>query len=147
MGAAETAPRGELAIRTVARPRDTNAVGDIFGGWIMSQMDFAGGLTAWWRARGRVATVAVQSMEFHLPVRVGDLVSVYAEVLKIGNISVSDGGLGIDATVPLGAQVYERAKYPVDEMDFAKWFSDGDLEGLRAMQDPYFRWLGEKGFA
>ena len=91
MGAAETAPRGELAIRTVARPRDTNAVGDICGGWIMSQMDFAGGLTAWWRARGRVATVAVQSMEFHLPVRVGDLVSVYAEVLKIGNISVTVG--------------------------------------------------------
>lgn len=91
MGVAQTAPRGELAIRTVARPRDTNAVGDIFGGWIMSQMDFAGGLTAWWRARGRVATVAVQSMEFHLPVRVGDLVSVYAEVLKVGNTSITVG--------------------------------------------------------
>ena len=91
MAKAQTAPQGELAIRTVARPRDTNAVGDIFGGWIMSQMDFAGGMTAWWRARGRVATVAVQSMEFHHPVRVGDLVSVYAEVSKVGNTSITIG--------------------------------------------------------
>ncbi len=91
MAEAQTAPQGELAIRTVARPRDTNAVGDIFGGWIMSQMDFAGGMTAWWRARGRVATVAVQSMKFHHPVRVGDLVSVYAEVSKVGNTSITIG--------------------------------------------------------
>ena len=91
MAKAQTAPQGELAIRTVARPRDTNAVGDIFGGWIMSQMDFAGGMTAWWRARGRVPTVAVQSMEFHHPVRVGDLVSVYAEVSKVGNTSITIG--------------------------------------------------------
>ena len=91
MAKSQTAPQGELAIRTVARPRDTNAVGDIFGGWIMSQMDFAGGMTAWWRARGRVATVAVQSMEFHHPVRVGDLVSVYAEVSKVGNTSITIG--------------------------------------------------------
>ena len=91
MAEAQSAPQGELAIRTVARPRDTNAVGDIFGGWMMSQMDFAGGMTAWWRARGRVATVAVQSMEFHHPVRVGDLVSVYAEVSKVGNTSITIG--------------------------------------------------------
>ena len=66
---------------------------------------------------------------------------------KIGDISVSDGGLGIDATAPLGAQVYERATYPVGEMDFSKWFSDAEIAGLKGMQDPYFRWLGEKGFA
>ena len=66
---------------------------------------------------------------------------------KIGDISVSDGGLGIDATAPLGVQVYERARYPVDEMDFSKWFSEAEIDGLRDMQDPYFRWLGETGFA
>jgi UbiD family decarboxylase len=66
---------------------------------------------------------------------------------KIGDISVSDGGLGIDATAPLGVQVYERARYPVDEMDFSKWFSEAEINGLRDMQDPYFRWLGETGFA
>jgi 4-hydroxy-3-polyprenylbenzoate decarboxylase len=65
--------------------------------------------------------------------------------LKIGNISVSDGGMGIDATAPLGAQVYERAKYPVDEMDFSKWFTQEEVDGLKDMQDPYFRWLGETG--
>ena len=64
---------------------------------------------------------------------------------KIGNISVSDGGMGIDATAPLGEQVYERAHYPVEEMDFSKWFSEQELAELRAMQDPYYRWLGETG--
>ncbi len=65
--------------------------------------------------------------------------------LKIGNISVSDGGMGIDATAPLGVQVYERSKYPVDEMDFSKWFSDDEISELKNLQDPYFRWLGETG--
>ena len=66
---------------------------------------------------------------------------------KIGNISVSDGGLGIDATAPMGVQVYERARYPVDEMDFSKWFSDDEIAELKGLQDPYFRWLGETGYA
>jgi hypothetical protein len=58
---------------------------------------------------------------------------------------VSDGGMGIDATTPLGEQAYERAKYPVDEMDFSKWFTQEEVDGLKDMQDPYFRWLGETG--
>ena len=66
---------------------------------------------------------------------------------KVNGISVADGGIGIDATVPLGVQAYERAKYPVDEMDFSKWFSQAELAELRGLQDPYFRWLGEMGFA
>ena len=66
---------------------------------------------------------------------------------KIGDISVSDGGIGIDATAPLGVQGYERARYPVDEMDFSKWFSDEELAELRGLQDPYFRWLGKTGYA
>ena len=82
-------PRGELAIRTVAMPADTNASGDIFGGWLLSQMDVAGGITAMWRAGGRVATVAVTGMEFHRPVHVGDVVGVYAEVERVGRTSIT----------------------------------------------------------
>jgi 4-hydroxy-3-polyprenylbenzoate decarboxylase len=66
---------------------------------------------------------------------------------KIGDISVSDGGIGIDATAPLGVQVYERAQYPVDQFDFRQWFSDLELQQLQAQQDPYFRWLGKTGYA
>ena len=53
--------------------------------------------------------------------------------------------MGIDATAPLGVQVYERSKYPVDEMDFSKWLSEDEIAELKNMQDPYFRWLGETG--
>jgi 3-polyprenyl-4-hydroxybenzoate decarboxylase len=65
---------------------------------------------------------------------------------KIGNISVSDGGIGIDATAPLGVQVYERSRYPVDQMDFSKWFSPQEIAELKGMQDPYYGWLGETGY-
>ena len=64
---------------------------------------------------------------------------------KFINAPISDGGMGIDATAPLGVQVYERSKYPVDEMDFSKWFSEDEIKELKNMQDPYFRWLGETG--
>lgn len=84
-----TEPRGELATRTVALPRDTNPSGDIFGGWLMSQMDIAGGVSATLRARGRVATVAVEGMVFHCPVRVGDVVCCYAEIEKVGTTSIT----------------------------------------------------------
>lgn len=82
-------PRGELATRTVAMPRDTNPSGDIFGGWLMSQMDIAGGVSATLRARGRVATVAVEGMVFHYPVRVGNVVCCYAELQKVGRTSMT----------------------------------------------------------
>jgi acyl-CoA thioesterase YciA len=77
--------RGELVIRTLAMPADANPAGDIFGGWVLSQMDIAGGVTANQRAQGRVATVAVNAMTFHLPVYVGDVLCVYAEIEKIGH--------------------------------------------------------------
>ena len=67
-------PKGDLIIRTQAMPADTNQNGDIFGGWIMSQMDLAGGMLATEIARGRIATVAVEAMTFHQPVKVGDAV-------------------------------------------------------------------------
>lgn len=85
----ESVPRGELAIRTVAMPADTNPAGDIFGGWLLAQMDVAGGITAWWRADGRVATVGIQAMTFHRPVNVGDVVNVHAEVVKVGTTSIT----------------------------------------------------------
>jgi acyl-CoA thioesterase YciA len=79
----------EPTIRVLAMPTDTNAAGDIFGGWIMSQVDIAGSIAAYRRARGRVVTVAVNSFEFHQPVFVGDLISCYAEVIRIGRTSLS----------------------------------------------------------
>lgn len=81
--------RQDPAVRTLAMPRDANPSGDIFGGWILAQMDLAAGIRAFERARGRVATVALDAMSFHLPVRVGDLVSVYAEVVRVGRTSLT----------------------------------------------------------
>lgn len=82
-------PRGELATRTLAMPADANPSGDIFGGWVLSQMDIAGGITAGRRAQARVATVAVNAMTFHLPVYVGDVLCVYAEIVGIGRSSMT----------------------------------------------------------
>lgn len=76
-------------IRVVARPADTNAGGDIFGGWIMSQVDIAGSIAAYRRAQGRVVTVAVDSLQFHQPVFVGDLISCYADVVRVGRTSIT----------------------------------------------------------
>jgi acyl-CoA thioesterase YciA len=79
----------EPALRTFAMPANANANGDIFGGWLMAQMDLAGAVAAIRRAHGRVATVAVDAMTFHLPVNVGDLVSCYADVVKVGRSSMT----------------------------------------------------------
>ena len=81
-------PRGALALQTFAMPADTNASGDIFGGWLMAQMDLAATVPARERARGRVATVAVEAISFHKPVRVGDLVSIFAEIVREGTTSM-----------------------------------------------------------
>ena len=81
-------PQGELALQTVAMPADTNANGDIFGGWLLSQMDIAGAVAAAEVSRGRVATVAVQGMSFLTPVHVGAVVSCYCDILDIGRSSV-----------------------------------------------------------
>ena len=81
-------PTGSPAIRTIAMPADTNPAGDIFGGWLMSQMDLAGSNVASHTARGRTATVAVDGMKFHRPVKVGDEVSLYATLLRTGRTSM-----------------------------------------------------------
>jgi acyl-CoA thioesterase YciA len=82
-------PSGELSLRTVAMPADTNPAGDIFGGWIMSLMDLAAGVTAGTRARGRVATAAVSNLSFLRPVKVGDVVCVYTGIKRIGRSSIT----------------------------------------------------------
>ncbi len=89
MGQEADNPHGELAIRTLAMPADTNPAGDIFGGWLLSQMDIAGGLIASQRAGGRAATVAVEAMKFHLPVFVGDVLCCYGEITRIGTSSIA----------------------------------------------------------
>lgn len=82
-------PQGELVIQTIAMPSDTNPSGDIFGGWIMSQMDLGSSILAGKTARGRVVTVAMEGMSFLQPVRVGDTVACYATVEKIGRTSMT----------------------------------------------------------
>ncbi len=86
--AAAPVPRGELTVRTIAMPADTNANGDIFGGWVMSRMDQAGGIAGVERAQGRVVTVKVDSMTFIAPVKVGDVLEVFTEVESIGRTSM-----------------------------------------------------------
>ena len=81
-------PQGDLSLQTVAMPKDTNANGDIFGGWLLSQMDIAGMITANEMAKGRVATVAIDGMAFLTPVHVGAVVSCYCDVLEVGRSSV-----------------------------------------------------------
>jgi acyl-CoA thioesterase YciA len=82
-------PGLEPALRAIAMPADANANGDIFGGWVLSQMDLAGGSLAVQRARGRVATVAITAMTFHLPVFIGDEVSCYGEIERVGRTSIT----------------------------------------------------------
>jgi acyl-CoA thioesterase YciA len=81
-------PRGELTVRLIAMPADTNANGDIFGGWVLSQMDQAGGIAAVERAQGRVVTIAVEAMTFIRPVKIGDVLCVYTEIDHVGRSSM-----------------------------------------------------------
>lgn len=85
----ETEALGELCIRTLAMPADTNANGDIFGGWLLSQMDIGGGVFASKVAKSRTVTVAIEAMNFRKPVYVGDLVSVHANLVRVGRTSVT----------------------------------------------------------
>ena len=85
----QTAPSRDPAIRVVAMPADANAYGDIFGGWLLSLMDNGAGLCAARRSKGRAVTVAMDGMQFHEPVKVGDEVSVYAEIERVGRTSMT----------------------------------------------------------
>ncbi len=89
MPAGESPPPREAELRTVAMPADTNAYGDIFGGWLLAQMDLAAGSYAIMRARGRVATVGIEAMSFHRPVYVGDQVSCFCRTQRVGKTSIT----------------------------------------------------------
>jgi acyl-CoA thioesterase YciA len=82
-------PVGEPALRAIAMPADANPFGDVFGGWLLSQMDLAGGTVATRRAKGRTATVAITAMSFHRAVFIGDEVSCYAEIIRVGRTSIT----------------------------------------------------------
>jgi acyl-CoA thioesterase YciA len=83
------APTGELTVRTMAMPRDTNPIGDIFGGYLLSQMDIAGGIFSQKIAKGRTVTIAVDSMTFYKPLNVGDVLCCYCDTIKIGRTSIA----------------------------------------------------------
>jgi acyl-CoA thioesterase YciA len=82
-------PTGELTLRTLAMPADANPAGDIFGGWVMSQMDLASGIRAAERSRCRVVTAAVKEMAFELPVKIGDTLSIYTDIARVGRTSIT----------------------------------------------------------
>lgn len=84
----EEQPSGRLTTRTIAMPADTNPAGDIFGGWVLSQMDMAAGISAGQRAQGRVVTVSLEGMSFIRPVRVGDILGVYTRIVRVGRSSM-----------------------------------------------------------
>ena len=102
---AETGPRGSLTLQTIAMPADTNSAGDIFGGWLMSQIDLGCSVLARERARGRVTTVAVQSMTFLRPVRVGDVVSIHTEMRREGTTSMAIGVEAWVSRMPMGERM------------------------------------------
>lgn len=87
--AGDAAPLGELTIRTQAMPADANPVGDIFGDWVMAQLDLAGGIRAAQRAHGRVATVAVNALAFKKPVKIGDVLAVHTRIVAVGRTSIT----------------------------------------------------------
>jgi len=106
-------PEGDLTLRTVAMPADTNPSGDIFGGWVLSQMDLAGGIAASEYSGGRVVTVGIEAMRFWKPVRVGDILCVYCKVLRTGTTSVA---IDIEAWV---LRRLSREKFKVTEGVFS----------------------------
>lgn len=115
-------PEGKLILRTLAMPSDTNANGDIFGGWIMSQMDLGGAILAKEIAKGRVVTVTVDKMIFHLPISVGDVVCCYGTLVRLGRTSMQ---VKVDVFIK---QVYEgnRERFKVTEALFTYVAVDKD---------------------
>lgn len=83
-----TEPRGNLSLQTIAMPADTNWSGDVFGGWLVSQMDLAGAIHVERISRGRCATISIHEMTFLVPVKVGDVISCYTDIVKVGNTSI-----------------------------------------------------------
>jgi len=119
-------PSGELTLQTVAMPRDTNVNGDIFGGWLLSQMDLAGSILAARIARGKIATVAISEMAFLRPVPVGAVVSCYADLLETGSSSMR-----ISVEVWIHSQLStESAKVTEGEFVYVAISGDGKTRAI-----------------
>lgn len=114
-------PQGNMMIRTLAMPADANPSGDIFGGWVMSQMDLAAGISAGQRAMSRVVTVAVDAMCFIEPVRVGDVLCVYTKILSVGRTSMN---IHVEAWARRN-RIGERAKVTQANFKFVALDDDG----------------------
>ncbi|MGB0733266.1 MAG: acyl-CoA thioesterase [Pontibacterium sp.] len=123
--------RGRLTTRTIAMPADTNPAGDIFGGWVLSQMDIAAGIAAGQRAQGRVVTVAVDSMSFIRAVKVGDILGVYTEVAEVGRTSLQ---IHVEAWVRRG-RIGEREKVTEAKFKFVSIDVDGNPTPVPAIED------------
>lgn len=125
-------PEGELLLRTSPMPSDTNANGDIFGGWIMSQMDIAGGMMAIEIAGGRAVTIAVDAMKFIKPVKIGDVVCCYGKVTRVGSTSVT---IRLEVWVKPGFREIkidkENAYFMVTEASYT--YVAVDQEGLKRL--------------
>ena len=128
-------PKGLLVLRTLAMPKDTNPSGDIFGGWILAQMDVAGGLMASEIAKGRTVTVSVEKMSFDKPVKVGDTICVHAELLRVGTSSM-DIKLEVWARQLVGA--YEAERQLVTEGVFRYVAVDENRRPRRVPDNPLF---------
>ena len=118
-------PIGGLILRTLAMPADTNPDGDIFGGWIMAQMDIAGGILAREKTCSRIVTVAVESITFIKPVKVGDVVCCYGEVVKIGTTSITIN-LEVWVKPTLDSPTGENEKFQVTRAAFTYVSVDGN---------------------
>jgi len=121
-------PRRVLALRTLAMPADANASGDIFGGWVLSQMDIAAGIAASARSKGRVATIAIDAMKFHRPIYVGDVLCVYSTIIKTGRTSMT---IELEAWA-LRQRFGAREKVTEGIFTFVAIDEDGNPRGLPA---------------
>ena len=114
-------PEGMPTLRVMPMPADLNPNGDVFGGWVMSQVDVAGGIAAMRRSRGRVATVAVNAFQFRQPVSVGDVLSFYTRILRVGRTSIT-----IDIEVYAERNPFQPVTVKVTEATFTYVAIDGD---------------------
>ena len=128
-------PDGVLVLRTLTMPRDTNPGGDIFGGWILSQMDIGGGLLAKEVARGRVVTITVDKMTFVRPVHVGDTICVYAKVVRIGNSSMD---IKLEVWAKDLMEEFEEQRHIVTEGVFKYAAIDEEGQPRRIPDNPNF---------
>lgn len=120
-------PNGNLTIRNMAMPADTNSAGDIFGGWVLSQVDIAAGIAATECAESRTATVAVEAMTFIAPVKVGDILCVYTEIERIGRTSIT---VATEAWVRRNRRK-ERVKVTEGKFVFVALDEDGNKQAVK----------------